>query len=91
MPPAKILSVEQVGDITFAGEDSVLNRLSDEERAHAVNDLTGMARKSGETSGLTQDADTQVRSRLQELLNKDGQSVHFQWSMDTDKPGIPLP
>jgi hypothetical protein len=91
LPPAKILDVEQVGDLTFQGEDSVLNRLGDDERAKAVNDLAQMARQTAETSSLRHDADTQVRQRLEELLARNGQKIEIQWSPPRDKNGVLLP
>jgi hypothetical protein len=91
LPPAKILSVEQVGDLSFRGEDSLLDRLSDEERAKAVNDLAAMARSAAESSTLRQDADSQVRTRLQDLLARNGENVEIQWSTNRDKNGALLP
>lgn len=91
LPPAKILSVEQVGDLTFKGEDSVLNRLSDDERTRAVNDLAQMARQTAETSSLRHDADAQVQRRLEEILARNGRKVEIQWSSLRDKNGALLP
>ena len=91
LPPAKILDVEQIGDLTFSGEDSVLNRLGDDERAKAVNDLMQMARQTAETSSLKADADAQVRQRLEELLAHNGQKIEIQWSSARDKNGALLP
>lgn len=91
MPPAKILSVEQIGDLTYQGEDSVLNRLSDAERTHAVNDLAAMARKAAEESSLRHDADAQVQTRLQQLLAHNGETVEIQWSASQDTQGSTLP
>jgi hypothetical protein len=91
LPPAKILSVEQVGDLSFQGEDSLLNRLSDDERTKAVNDLTDLAKKAAESSSLTHDADDQVRTRLDQLLAHNGEKVEIQWSTAQAKQGISLP
>jgi hypothetical protein len=91
LPPAKILSVEQVGDLSFQGEDSLLDRLSDEERTKAVNDLAAMARSAAESSTLRQDADRQVRTRLQDLLARNGEKAEIQWSTSRDKNGALLP
>lgn len=91
LPPAKILSVEQLGDLTFKGEDSVLNRLSDAERTRAVNDLAQMARRTAESSSLKHDADAQVHQRLEELLSRNGHRVEIQWSQPRDKNGTLLP
>jgi len=43
MPHAQILSVEQIGDLTYHGEDSVLNRITDEERAQTLGSLNAAA------------------------------------------------
>lgn len=91
LPPAKILSVEQVGDISFKGEDSILNRLSDAERTQAVNDLAQMAHRTAASSSLTHDADAQVRRRLEELLTHNGQEIEIQWSSARYKNGALLP
>jgi hypothetical protein len=91
LPPAKVLSVEQVGDLSFQGEDSMLNRLTDAERAKAVNDLAAMARKAAKSSSLTRDADAQVRTRLDELLAHNGEKIEIQWSSGQDKQGTLAP
>jgi hypothetical protein len=91
MPPARILSVEQVGDLSFQGEDSLLDRLSDDERAKAVNGLAAMARNAAESSTLKGDADAQVRQRLEQLLAHNGKKVEIQWSVARDKNGALLP
>jgi hypothetical protein len=91
MPPATILSVEQVGDLTFQGEDSVLNRLSDDERTKAVNALADLARQTAASSTLRHDADDQVGQRLKELLAHNGEKIEIQWSPDRDKNGTTSP
>ena len=91
LPPAKILSVEQVGDLTFQGEDSWLNRLSDDERAKAVNDLAALARQAAQGSSLRHDADDQVKTRLDQLLAHNGEKVEIQWSAGEDTKGTLQP
>jgi hypothetical protein len=80
MPAAKILSVEQVGDLTYKGDDSLLNRLTDAERAKTVNDLYKTARAAAENSSLKRDATEQISTRLQELLAHDGQNLELDWA-----------
>jgi hypothetical protein len=79
MPHAKILSVEQIGDITYHGEDAALNRVSDAERIDIVNNLNGAAKAAAESSALKSDAETQIITRLKELLTRDGQSLQVAW------------
>jgi hypothetical protein len=91
LPPAKILSVEQVGDLTYQGEDSVLNRLSDEERTKAVNSLADLARQTAASSTLRRDSDDEVRQRLEQLLAHNGEKIEIQWSPVRDKNGAISP
>jgi len=91
LPPAKILSVEQVGDLTYQGEDSMLNRLGDDERTKAVNSLADLARQTAASSTLRRDADAQVRQRLEELMAHNGEKIEIQWSPDRDKNAITPP
>jgi hypothetical protein len=80
MPHAKILSVEQVGDLTYHGEDSALNRITDDERQKILNDLNSLARTQAETSSLKADAEKEIGSRLQEILQHNGESVRMDWT-----------
>jgi hypothetical protein len=91
LPPAKILSVEQVGDLTYQGEDSVLNRLSDEERTKAVNSLADLARQTAASSTLRRDSDDEVRQRLEQLLAHNGEKIEIQWSPVRHKNGAISP
>lgn len=79
MPHAKILSVEQIGDLVYRGEDATLNRITDEERMKMVNDLQAAARDAAEKSGLKTDAENQVTQRLNELMKKNGLPIQWEW------------
>jgi hypothetical protein len=91
MPEARILSVEQVGDLTYHGEDSLLNRLTDTERAQTVNDLYKAARQAAENSSLKREASDQVAQRLQQLLGHNGQSFELVFKSNTSNPSTLLP
>jgi hypothetical protein len=80
MPPAKILSVEQIGDLTFHGEDGTLNKVTDDERAQILNNLNAAAHDEAEKSGLKEDAQKQVSQRLQEIFQHNGQRVDIEWA-----------
>ena len=87
MPHAKILSVEQVGDLTYHGADSILNRISDEERAKLLDELNSAAHAQAESSTLKAEAEAQVSARLEELLQHNGESVELKWTSD-NSPAI---
>jgi hypothetical protein len=79
LPHAKILSVEQVGDLTYHGEDSVLNRITDPERQNILNSLNAAAHAQAEGSGLKLDAEKQASDRLQEIFRHNGQPIQTEW------------
>ena len=79
MPHAVILSVEQIGDLTYRGDDAWLNRITDAERAEIVNNLNSAAHAEAEKSGLKEDAEKQVEQRLNELINHNGKPMQLEW------------
>jgi len=80
MPHAKILSVEQIGDLVYHSEDATLNHITDEERQKIVNDLNSAAHDTAEKSSLKTDAQQQVEQRLKELIQHNGQPVQIEWT-----------
>jgi hypothetical protein len=90
MPHAKILSVEQVGDIAYHGDDAWLNRISDTDRTEIFGDLNSAAHDTAEKSSLKSDAENQVSQRLNEILAHNGQSVSIQWA-ETPQKVLPTP
>jgi hypothetical protein len=80
MPHAKILSVEQVGALTYRGEDAVLNRITDEERTKILDNLNAAAHQAAEGSTLKVDAEQQVTERLEDLLRHNGQRIEIEWT-----------
>ncbi len=79
MPHAKILSVEQVGDVVIHSDDALLNRTSDEDHETIQKNLLAAARDAAETSGLKEDAEAQVTQRLNDLLQRNGQTLLIDW------------
>jgi hypothetical protein len=80
MPHAEILSVEQIGNLIYHGEDAILNRISDDERTQILSDLNAAAHDAAEKSTLKMDAERQVAQRLQEIMNHNGQSLQIEWN-----------
>ncbi len=79
MPHAKILSVEQLGAPVLHSDDSMLNRITDEDREAIEKNLNDAAHNAAETSGLKEEAETQVTQRLTELLQHNGQTLLIDW------------
>ena len=91
LPHAQILSVEQVGDLTYKGDDALLNRITDAEREEIINNLAHAAHDAAEASTLKADAERQVGQRLKELIHHNGQPIQIEW-INTDQfqaPKIP--
>ncbi len=83
MPHAIILSVEQIGNLTYHGDDAFLNRITDAERAEIVNNLNATAHAEAEMSSLKQDAEKQVADRLNELIKHNGKPIQLEWTEPT--------
>ena len=79
MPHAKILSVEQVGDLVYHGEDATLNRITDEERTQVLANLNAAAHDAAEKSTLKAEAEQQISQRLNEIISHNGQSLQIEW------------
>ena len=86
MPHAKILSVEQVGEITYHGEDATLNRVTDADRTEILNSLHSAALEAAENSNLKLDAEKQVSQRLTELMSHNGQNLQIEWTEGKNVP-----
>jgi len=80
MPHAKILSVEQVGNLAYHGEDATLNRITDDERSQILSNLNAAAHDAAEKSTLKTDAEQQVAQRLNEIMNHNGQLLQIEWN-----------
>ncbi len=83
MPHAKILSVEQVGDVTLHADDQMMNRISTEDHQLIEKNLLDAAHSAAEGSGLKEEAEEQVTQRLNELLQHDGQTLLIDWKEET--------
>jgi len=79
MPPAKILSVEQEGEIKYKGADATFNRVTDDERTEVLASLNSAAHDAAENSTLKAEAQAQITQRLTELLNKNGHEIEIKW------------
>ena len=90
LPHAKILSVEQVSEIAYHGEDATLNRVSDTDRTEILSSLHQAALKAAEDSTLKGDAENQVMQRLTDLIQHNGQNLQIEWT-DGKKDLMPRP
>jgi hypothetical protein len=80
MPPAQLLSVEQVGEIAYSGFDATFNRVTDQERTEILASLHAAAREAAEKSTLKAEAEAQVTQRLKDIINHNGQSITIKWT-----------
>jgi hypothetical protein len=91
LPHAQILSVEQVGDLSFKGEDSTLNRITDDERTKLLNDLNAAAHHQADASSLKSDAEQQVDQRLLEIFKQNGETLQTDWTTSTSASTLKEP
>jgi len=86
MPHAKILSVEQVGDIEYHGEDATLNHVTDDERTQLLANLNAAAHDAAEKSSIKGDAEQQVTQRLNDIMGHNGQRLLIDWKEISPQP-----
>ncbi len=68
-PRAKVLSVEQMGDVElYYSENGLINRLSPADHASAVNRLVWQAKKDARRSDITAEAEKILRQRINDRL-----------------------
>lgn len=91
LPHAKILSVEQEGDLTYKGDDALMNRITDAEREEILNNLNHAAHDVAEASTLKADAEKQVGERLKELIRHNGQPIEIEWTDSTKSKAPSFP
>jgi len=87
MPPARILDLEQKGELRFHDENGLWNRLQGEDRQEALASFQRTMREAVEASDLKKQAEEQVRQRLQELADRNRAAVIFYFR----KPGSGTP
>lgn len=78
LPPAEILSVEQVGPLTMKEEAGWLARITTEEREQLLNQLHQAAEAAAQDSGLIEQAQQEVTRRLEDLAKRNGQDLNVQ-------------
>lgn len=91
MPHAEILSVEQLGELSYHGDDALLNHITDDERTKILNSLNDAAHAAAESSTLKADAEQQVSQRLKQLIIHNGQPMQIEWVDSTPPSPGPLP
>ncbi|MCS7062491.1 MAG: DUF4230 domain-containing protein [Methylacidiphilales bacterium] len=85
MPPAKLLSVEIIGELTFKSDSGIINWVNDEDRQNAINGFLARIREQAEANTeLKRMAEEQVILRLRELAQMNGQKIDFKIKQ-TDK------
>jgi hypothetical protein len=84
LPRAKLLSMEQKGNLVFQDESGWFNRLSSEDRESALNQARESARQEILKSGIIQEAEESAVKQLQELASKQG--IKIELSLSKPKP-----
>lgn len=77
LPPARLLSVEQVGKLQFADESGYWNRLTSQDRETALNQAKEAVRAEILHSSLLQDAEAEALKQLGELARKQGLTLRL--------------
>ena len=78
LPPAKILSVENVGDVKIHGENGLINWLTDADIEAALKEFRVRAAAEAEGSTLKAEAEAEALKRLREVSAQAGTPIQFQ-------------
>jgi hypothetical protein len=81
-PPAKILSVEMISEVTSSDSPGWLNGITSADRQKIMALLNEKARAAAEESSLTQEAEATANDRLMDLLRK-SETTDFDLLWDT--------
>ncbi|MDX2227338.1 MAG: DUF4230 domain-containing protein [Verrucomicrobiae bacterium] len=85
MSPPRILSVQRLRLHEFRGEDGWWNKITDEERAQALNELDAKARRNVRESDILDEARRTVEERIREIVLRNGAKAEFEY-VDKVKP-----
>ncbi len=83
LPPARILSVETVGDLKVRGENGFINWLTDTDIEAALGDFRAQTAAEPRKSTLKDEAEAEALKRLAELAAQAGTPIRF----EKEKPG----
>ncbi|MGB2957403.1 MAG: DUF4230 domain-containing protein [Bacteroidota bacterium] len=78
LPPPQLLSLQMDRYDILRDESGWWNRISDEDREKAVEELTGTAYSRAEASGILEEARTTAEMRIREIVERNGSTVEFQ-------------
>jgi len=74
-PPAKITSVELKNYEVFFSDNGLINKITPEHQQLATQQMLAQARLDAEKSDLKQEAETQLQTRLKDLLGRDAKKI----------------
>jgi hypothetical protein len=82
LPPAKILSVELLGDVKFKDEHGAWNWIHTEDREAAVNAFQQDARKYAVQAEFIKQAEVNVERDLRQIMELHGKKLIIQFQQD---------
>ncbi|MEM9399531.1 MAG: hypothetical protein AAF984_04935 [Verrucomicrobiota bacterium] len=77
LPQAKILSIEQVGELAADGTHGLINKLNEKDRSLALNAFLKQAKTHIEASELNDLAQKEIINKLQNLSEAQELSITF--------------
>lgn len=74
-PPAKITSVEMKNYEVFFADNGLINKITPEHTGLATQQMLAQAQLDAEKSDIKAEAETQLKTRLQDLLGRDAKKI----------------
>jgi hypothetical protein len=82
LPEPKILSLEMNDFEIVVDEDGWWNRVTEQDRENAVDQVRAIAREKAEGSGVLEEARNSAEERVREMVERNGASVEFRYPWD---------
>ena len=88
LPPPRLLSLQMDRYDILRDESGWWNRISNEDREEAVEELSGTAHSQAEASGILEEAQATAEMRIREIVERNGSTVEFQ-PMNIERRSLP--
>ena len=88
LPPPRLLSLQMDRYDIRRDESGWWNRISNEDREEAVEELSGTAHSRAEASGILEEAQATAEMRIREIVERNGSTVEFQ-PMNIERRSLP--
>ncbi|HEY9047459.1 MAG TPA: DUF4230 domain-containing protein [Ohtaekwangia sp.] len=85
-PYPVLLSIESLGDVTFADENGLWNWVNTDDRSKAMNAFITDAKKYAEQAAFVKEAQQSFEAKIQAIMKQHGKTVRIQYTGEKISP-----